>query len=69
MTEIRLTGRELNRIYELYEKISKGAEWESVTLRTMNGSGIGSILTATFIIEHKEIDGDFTVTITDETNW
>ena len=32
-------------------------------------SGIGSVLTAKFNIEHKEVDGEFTVVITDEEHW
>jgi hypothetical protein len=35
----------------------------------MDSCEIGSIVTATYDLEHKGLVGEFTVTITDEENW
>lgn len=65
---IRLNRREVDKLHELFNQLNTG-EWGSVVLHSENSSGIGSILTATFAITHNDIDGEFTVTISDESNW
>jgi hypothetical protein len=69
MKTITLNRREVQRIYELFLTLNENQDWGTVTLAQNQDSGIGSVLTATFVIEHKEIDGEFTVTISDEADW
>ncbi len=69
MNNIRLNQREVNRLKELFDLLNELKDYGSVTLNQDNESGIGSVLTATFAITHKDIDGEFTVTISDESNW
>ena len=69
MNTIRLNRRELNRILELLNLFNDTGEYGYVELTQESGSGIGSLLTAKFNIEHKEVDGEFTVVITDEEHW
>lgn len=66
---INLNRAEVNRIQELMDILYKDKKWGSVVLGASGESGIGSVLTATFIIEHEGIDGEFTVTISDERDW
>ncbi len=66
---IRLNKRELHRLVELFDRFNQQKEFGSVTLAQHGDNGIGQVLTATFVIEHKDVDGEFTVTITDEENW
>ena len=66
---IRLNKRELHRLVELFDSFNQQKEFGSVTLAQYGDNGIGQVLTATFVIEHKDVDGEFTVTITDEENW
>lgn len=66
---IRLNKRELHRLVELFDRFNQQKEFGSVTLAQYGDNGIGQVLTATFVIEHKDVDGEFTVTITDEENW
>jgi hypothetical protein len=67
--KIILSIKEVKRIYELMEKINKSDQWNSVELVSESCSGIGSILTATFNVTHKDVEGSFKVSITDESNW
>jgi len=53
----------------LFDRFNQQKEFGSVTLAQYGDNGIGQVLTATFVIEHKDVDGEFTVTITDEENW
>lgn len=69
MSNITLNRRELYKLYELFNTLNVSEDWGTVTLYQNNDSGIGSVLTATFVIEHKDVDGEFTVTISDESNW
>ena len=66
---ITLNQREVNRLKELFDLLNESEGYGSVTLDQHADSGIGSVLTATFIVTHREIEGEFTVTITDESNW
>ena len=66
---IRLNQREVNRLKELFDILNESKDYGSVVLDQYSDNAIGSVLTATFVIEHKEIDGEFTVTITDESHW
>ena len=69
MNTIRLNRRELNRILELLNLFNDTGDYSYVELMQESDSGIGSVLTAKFNIEHKEVDGEFTVVITDEEHW
>lgn len=69
MNKITLTARELQKIYDLFNKMNESSDYGTVTLESSNESGIGSILEATFYVTHREVEGDFTVTITDEGDW
>ena len=66
---IRLNQRELHRLVELFDSLNQQKEYGSVTLAQHGDNGIGQVLTATFVIEHRDVDGEFTVTITDQENW
>lgn len=68
MNIIRLSRRELEKIYTLFNKMNESEDYGSVTLEQTSES-IGSLLTATFYVTHKEVEGEFTVTITDESDW
>jgi hypothetical protein len=69
MNKITLSAREIEKIYQLFNKMNESSDYGSVTLATEGNNGIGSVLTATFIVTHKDVEGEFTVTITDESNW
>ncbi len=66
---IRLNRRELDRIQELFTLFNESGDYGYVELVQESDSGIGSVLTAKFNIEHKEVDGEFTVIITDVEHW
>lgn len=66
---IRLNRREVDRLKELFDLFYQSKDFGSVVLNQHGENGIGSILTATFVITYKEVDGEFTVTITDESYW
>ena len=66
---IRLNRRELNRVLELLNLFNDTGEYGYVELVQESDSGIGSALTAKFNIVHKEVDGEFTVIITDVEHW
>lgn len=71
MNEITLNRRELERLLELYNKLysCNTDQYKTLRLASYNDSGIGSVLTATFVTSVVGIDGEFTVTITDESHW
>ena len=69
MNTIRLNRRELNRILELLNLFNDMGDYGCVELVQESDSGIGSILTAKFYIKLKEVDGEFSVVITDEEQW
>ncbi len=66
---ITLNQHEVNRLKELFDLLNESKDYGSVTLDQYGDNGIGSVLTATFIVTHREIEGEFTVTITDENSW
>lgn len=66
---IRLNRREVDRLKELFDLLNQSKDFGSVVLDQHSENEIGYVLTATFAIEHKEVDGEFTVTITDESDW
>lgn len=71
MKEITLNRRELETLLELYDKLynCNTDQYKSIRLASYNDSGIGSVLTATFVTAVGGIQGEFTVTITDESHW
>lgn len=66
---ITLNQHEVNRLKELFDLLNESEGYGSVTLDQYGDNGIGSVLTATFVVTHREIDGEFTVTITEENSW
>jgi hypothetical protein len=70
MKEITLSCRELEKLYSLFSKLNESSEYGTVTLKQENdNNGIGYTLTATLIVTHQEVEGNFTVVITDESDW
>ena len=69
MNTVRLNRRELNRVLELLNLLNDTGDYGYVELVQESDSGIGSVLTAKFNIQHKEVDGEFTVVITDVEHW
>ena len=67
MNTITLNRREIEKLWELFNTLQP--ERGSVTLAQQGNSGIGTVLTATFVVQHHQVDGEFTVTISDESNW
>ena len=69
MNTVRLNRRELNRVLELLNLFNDTGDYGYVELVQESDSGIGSVLTAKFNIQHKDVDGEFTVIITDVEHW
>jgi hypothetical protein len=69
MNKIALSAREIEKLYDLFNSMNESSDYGSVTLATEGNNGIGNVLTATFIVTHKGVEGEFTVTITDESDW
>jgi len=69
MKTITLNRREVDRLKELFDELHETGDFGSVILAQHGDNGIGTVLTATFVVTHKDIDGEFTVTITDEEHW
>lgn len=69
MNKITLNARELEKIYTIFNQMNESSEYGAVTLEQSDNTGIGSTLTATMYVTHREVEGDFTVTITDEKDW
>lgn len=72
MNKITLNARELQDVMNLFNKINEPTlctDFESITLEQSGESDIGSILKATMYVTHKDVEGKFTVTISDESNW
>ena len=69
MDTIRLNRRELTRISAIFDELYENLDHGSVVLASQGDNGIGSVLTATFVITHNDIEGEFTVTISDESDW
>jgi len=69
MNKITLNARELQKIYDLFNKMTDSKDFETIELEQSESDGIGSILKATMYIKHREVEGKFTVTISDEMEW
>lgn len=69
MNKITLNAGELEKIYTLFNQMNESGEYGTVTLERSDNTGIGSVLTATMYVTHREVEGDFTVTITGEKDW
>jgi len=69
MNKITLNARELEKIYTIFNQMNEGIDYGTITLEQSDNTGIGSVLTATIYVTHREVEGDFTVTITDEKYW
>jgi len=69
MNKITLNARELRELLGLFNEINESQDNSTVSLEQSHESGIGSVLTATFCITHKGHEGDFTVVISDESDW
>ena len=69
MHRIRLNARELQKIYDMFQTMNESSDYGSITLESSNENEIGSVLKATMYVTHKDVEGDFTVTITDESDW
>ena len=69
MKTITMNRREVERLYALFNQLNESGDHGSVTLSQKNSNGIGSVLTATFIVTHKDEEGEFTVIISDESDW
>ena len=64
-----LNRRHIDRIKQLFDQFPENGEYASVILSQSEDNGIGTIIKATFNIFYKDIEGDFTVTISDEQDW
>lgn len=69
MNKIILNKVAIDRLYELFNKLNQSKDFGHVTLESEGDNGIGDTITATFYITHKDVDGEFTVTITDQNDW
>ena len=70
MNKITLNARELQKIYDLFNKMADSKDFETIELEQSNtGNGIGLVLKATMYVTHQEVEGEFTVTISDEMEW
>ena len=69
MNKITLNARELQKIYDLFNKMADSKDFETIELEQSDGAGIGTILKATMYVTHQEVEGEFTVTISDEMDW
>ena len=73
MTEITLSHKELKQLLELVETINPPdtlmLQAGRVKISVDSSSGIGSILTATLPIKQGDRWGEWTTTITDESDW
>ena len=69
MNIIKLNRREVEKLYNLFNTMNECDDYGYVTLEQTIDNGIGTNLKATFCVTHKETEGEFTVTITDESDW
>jgi hypothetical protein len=69
MNTVRLNRRELNRINEILNKLHGDASHTSVELIQEGDNGIGTVLTAKFYLNYKDVPGEFSVVISDEKDW
>ena len=69
MNKIRLTAKEVQKVYDFFQKMNESSDYGYIELEQTEGDGIGSILKASMYVTHKEVEGEFTVTITDQMEW
>jgi hypothetical protein len=69
MNTIKLSRREVEKLYTLFNSMNESKDYGYVTLKQTGDNEIGSILKYTFYVTHKDTEGEFTVTITDESDW
>ena len=69
MNKITLNARELQKVYDLFNKMNESSDYGTIELEQSGDNGIGTVLKATMYVTHREVEGDFTVTITDESDW
>ena len=69
MNKITLNARELQKIYDLFNKMADSKDFETIELEQSESTGIGFVLKATMYVTHQEVEGEFTVTISDEIDW
>ena len=69
MNKITLNAREIEEVYQLFNKMNESSDYGSITLQQSESNGIGSTLTATVYVTHKDVEGDFTVEITSEMDY
>ena len=69
MNKIVLNVEAVERLYKLFNTLNESKDFGHVALESEGTNGIGDTITATFYITHKDVDGEFKVTITDENNW
>jgi hypothetical protein len=66
MNKITLNAREIQKIYDLFNKMNESTDFGTIELEQSESTGI---LTATMTVTHREVEGEFTVTISDEMEW
>lgn len=69
MNKIILNKVAIDRLYKLFNKLNESKDFGHVVLESEGDNGIGDVITATFYIKHKDVDGEFTVTISGEDEW
>ena len=69
MNKIILNNEAVERLYKLFNTLNESKSFGIVTLESEGTNGIGDVITASFYVTHKEVEGEFRVTITDENNW
>jgi hypothetical protein len=70
MNKITLNARELQEVFDFFNKMNESSDYGTIVLeQSDDGNGIGTILTATMYVTHRDMEGDFKVTITDENDW
>ena len=69
MNKITLNAREMEEVYQFFNNMNESSDYGSITLEQSENTGIGCTLKATVYVTHKDVEGDFTVSITDENDW
>ena len=69
MNKIVLNSEAVERLYKLFNTLNESKDFGHVTLESEGNNGIGDVITATFYVTHKEVKGEFKVTIIDENDW
>lgn len=69
MNKITLNAREIEEVYQFFNNMNESSDYGTITLEQSENTGIGCTLKATVYVTHKDVEGDFTVSITDENDW